>query len=62
MIPRGADEMRELDRGFFEMLLDNMSDGVYVLNREMRFIYVNAAYCSQLYLTKENREFLFIDR
>lgn len=30
--------MGELDHSFFEMLLDNMSDGVFVLNRETRFI------------------------
>lgn len=44
---------RQMDYRFFELLLDNLSDGIFVLNKDMRFIYTNTAYCTQLRMTKE---------
>lgn len=43
-----------MDSSFFEMLLDNMSDGIYVLDKNTKFIYINSAYCAQLRMTKES--------
>ena len=46
--------MGEMNGSFFELVLDNLSDGIYVLDRKEKFIYVNTAYCAQLRLTKDD--------
>ena len=42
-----------MEQGFYELIMDNLSDGIYVLDKDLKFVYVNAAYCTQLRMTKD---------
>ncbi|MDR2179852.1 MAG: PAS domain-containing protein [Synergistaceae bacterium] len=41
-----------MDQSFFEVVLDNMIDGVYVLDNKGNYIFVNSAYIQFLNMPK----------
>lgn len=41
-----------LDRAFYELMLDNISDGVYILDNAGNYLYVNSVYVQMLGMSK----------